>query len=183
MKQVEENCGRADEDVRQVGRVDLAEIARKKAILPGITVNNRCLFEGLTQWAAYLGNQLALLKLAVDRYNLSIPIHLGAPQARVQRRLCGQRPPLEDGPRLFLQPHPNVALLQRIAPLLLIGPKDPLLPCQPVAILLGRLVRRSIPRRAARGSELPGLGGGCCGALLGRQGLWEDRIEAEEGRL
>ena len=47
MEQVEENRGRADENVRQVRRVDLAEIAWKKAILPGTTVNNRCLLKAI----------------------------------------------------------------------------------------------------------------------------------------
>jgi hypothetical protein len=33
MQQVEENGRGADEDMREVGRVDLTEIARKKAVL------------------------------------------------------------------------------------------------------------------------------------------------------
>lgn len=39
VKEVQENGGGADENVRQVGRVDLAEIARKEAILSRDTVN------------------------------------------------------------------------------------------------------------------------------------------------
>src|SRR4051812_29113440 len=54
------------------------------------------------EWT-YLCNKLALLKLPIHQYHLTLLIHLGTPQPRLQRRLGRLQPPrVEHGRELAL---------------------------------------------------------------------------------
>jgi hypothetical protein len=99
MEQVEKNRSPPNENVRKTGRVDLAQISWEKAIL------RNCEYQGTACQRAshtYLGNELALLKLAINHDYITILVHFRASQSGVERGLGSRGSSGENG-RLLMR--------------------------------------------------------------------------------